>query len=106
VLFAFSAVAGAVSLTFLKRIPDAEMPQEMETRRSEGTKPYLGTPVPWMEMVKYAPFRKLLVTIVGWSVAYGGMTAFTVAFLRSEAGMAEGKILLVTSTAFLGGLSS
>src|SRR5437016_11606501 len=28
-LFAFSAVTGAVSLSFLKRIPDAEMPEEI-----------------------------------------------------------------------------
>ena len=34
------------------------------------------------------------------------MTAFTVAFLKTETGMSEGQILLVTSIAFLGGLSS
>src|SRR5205807_288411 len=60
----------------------------------------------WLAMARYPPFKKLLTTIIGWSVAYGGMTAFTVTFLKSEAGMAEGRILLITSTAFLGGLSS
>ena len=39
-------------------------------------------------------------------MAYGGLTAFTVAFLKVETGMSEGQILLVTSVAFLGGLSS
>jgi len=34
------------------------------------------------------------------------MTAFTVAFLKAEAGISEARILVVTSTAFLGGLSS
>ena len=34
------------------------------------------------------------------------MTAFTVAFLKTETGMSEGQILLVNSVAFLGGLSS
>jgi MFS family permease len=96
-LFAFSAVMGAVSLSFLKRIPDAAMP-EAETRASR-------QPVPWFAMARYDPFRRLLLTAVGYSVAYGGMTAFTVAYLRG-AGMAEGKILLVSSVAFLGGLSS
>jgi MFS family permease len=57
-------------------------------------------------MMKHPPFAKLLYMLVGWSVAYGGMTAFTVTFLKSEAGMSEGKILLITSTSFLGGLSS
>src|SRR5512136_717468 len=97
VLFTFSAVMGAVSLAFLKRIPDAEMSEEI--RASKGR-------VPWLEMVRFPPFRKLLWALVGYSVAYGGMTAFTVAFLKTETAMSEGRILLVTSTAFLGGLSS
>ena len=97
ILFVFSAVMGAVSLTFLKRIPDAEMPEEI--RASKGR-------VPWLEMLRFPPFQKLLRALVAYSVAYGGMTAFTVAFLKTETAMSEGKILLVTSTAFLGGLSS
>ena len=97
ILFAFSAVMGAVSLTFLNRIPDAEMPEEV--RASKGR-------VPWLEMARYAPFRKLLHVLVCYSVAYGGLTAFVVAFLKTETGMSEGHILLVTSIAFLGGLSS
>jgi len=97
VLFAFSAVMGAVSLGFLKRIPDAEMPEEV--RASKGR-------VPWLDMLRFAPFRKLLHALIGYSVAYGGMTAFTVAYLKTETGMSEGAILLVNSVAFLGGLGS
>ena len=97
ILFAFSAIMGAVSLSFLKRIPDVEMSEEV--RSSKG-------PVPWMEMAKFAPFKRLLVALVGYSTAYGGLTAFTVSFLRTEAGMSEAMILLVSSVAFLGGLSS
>jgi MFS family permease len=97
ILFVFSASMGAASLTFLKRIPDAEMPAE--TRAAKG-------PVPWLEMLRFPPFRKLLRALVGYSIAYGGLTAFTVAFLKAETGLSEGKILLVNSVAFLGGLSS
>jgi MFS family permease len=97
VLFAFSAINGAVSLTFLKRIPDAAMPEEI--RASKGR-------VPWLEMLRFPPFRKLLRALVAYSVAYGGMTAFTVAFLKTETGMSEGMILLVNSVSFLGGLGS
>jgi MFS family permease len=106
---------GAVSLSFLKRIPDAEIVEEGQPAKQVAGTAGETTPqppikskqrVPWLEMVRYRPFTKLLRTVVGWSVAYGGMTAFTVAFLKAEAGMAEGEILLVTSTAFLGGLSS
>jgi MFS family permease len=96
-LFAFSAVMGAISLSFLKRIPDAEMPEE--ARGSKGR-------VPWLEMILHPPFNRLLWSVFGYSVAYGGMTAFTVAFLRSEVGMSEGAILVITAISFLGGLSS
>src|SRR2546422_3538124 len=54
VLFAFSAVAGAVSLSFLKRIPDAEMPEEILASKGR---------VPWLEMTAYPPFRKLLLAV-------------------------------------------
>jgi MFS family permease len=97
ILFAFSAAMGAVSLSFLKRIPDPEIPREI--RASKG-------PVPWLAMLNHPPFRTLLITLVAFSVAYGGMTAFTVAFLKTQAGMSECKVLLVTSVAFLGGLCS
>ena len=96
-LFAFSAVMGVTSLVFLKRIPDAEVPEQERTSSA---------PVPWSEMIRYRPFKKLLRMVVAWSMAYGGMTAFTVAFLKTEVGMSEGKILLVSSVSFLGGLSS
>jgi MFS family permease len=97
IIFTFSAAMGLVSLIFLRRVPDVEI---TEKERSSNT------PVPWLAMLAYPPFRKLLRLVVVWSVAYGGITAFTVAFLKSESGMAEGKILVVTSVAFLGGLSS
>lgn len=95
-LFAFSAVMGAVSLVFLKRIPDVATPHE--EGRAAG-------PVPWLEMLNFAPFKKLLVMAAVWAAAYGGVQAFTIIYLKA-AGMAEGRILLVTSVFFLGGLSS
>ena len=97
ILFLFSASMGAVSLAFLKRIPDVELPPEMRASQAR---------VPWREMMGYPPFHKLLRALVGYSIAYGGMTAFTVAFLNTETAMSQGRILLVTSIAFLGGLSS
>jgi MFS family permease len=97
-LFGFSAVMGAISLTFLKRIPDVAPPPE-DTSKSK-------TGVPWLAMLRFPPFRKLLRSTISWSAAYGGMTAFTVAFLKSSVGMSESTILLVNSVMFLGGLSS
>jgi MFS family permease len=95
VLFGFSAVAGLVSLSFLKRIPDVE-PSEKNVSAQR---------VPWREIARYEPFRKLMRMNIAWSVAYGGMNTFTVAYLKTEAGMSEGSILLLTGLAFLGGLA-
>src|SRR5262249_19811939 len=97
VLFGFSATMGAISLSFLKRIPDAEIPEEIRSAKG---------PVPWLEMIRFTPFNRLLLALIGYSTAYGGLTAFTVAFLKTEAAMSETRILLVTSLSFLGGLSS
>src|SRR6185369_2965173 len=98
ILIAFSATMGAISLAFLKRIPDVPIPSEPQVRSL--------THVPWLAMAKFPPFRKLLRTVVSWSVAYGGMTAFSVAFLKSELHLGEGFILLLNSFFFLGGLGS
>lgn len=96
-LFGFSAVAGAISLSFLKRIPDVPVTEEPAKSR---------TGVPWLAMLRHPPFWKLVRAVVAWSVAYGGMTAFTVAFLKVKANMPDNHILVITSVSFLGGLSS
>jgi len=97
VLFAFSAIMGSTSLVFLKRIPDVEVPPERRVSN---------VPVPWLEMLAFPPFRKLLKTVAAWAFAYGGVTAFTVAFLKVQVGMPDRTILLVNSLFFVGGLSS
>jgi len=95
-LFGFSGIAGAISLRFLRKIPDVDPP---DGRASSSQ------PVPWFEIARYEPFRKLLRMSTAWAVAYGGLGAFTVAYLKTEAAMSESGILFVTGAAFLGGLS-
>jgi MFS family permease len=94
-LFAFSAVMGAVSLNFLKRIPDARGAEGPEGNRE---------PVPWRAIAAHPPFRRLLRMNVAWAIAYGGLATFTVAYLKAAAGLDEGRILLVTGIAYLGGI--
>jgi MFS family permease len=96
-IFAFSAVTGAISLSFLRRIPNMEVPEHVRSSSAS---------VPYGAMLRYPPFRKLLWMVLAWAVAGGGLTTFTVAFLKVEAGISEGMILAITSVAFLGGLSS
>src|SRR5690349_19767166 len=51
ILFAFSAMTGAISLFFLKRIPDVPIPTESGSSKA---------PVPWLAMLRYDPFARLL----------------------------------------------
>jgi MFS family permease len=96
-LFAFSAVAGAASLSFLKRIPDVPVPQEPAGGAGE---------VPWGAILQHAPFQRILATVMLWAVVYGGMQAFPVAYLKTEAALSEGRILLLSATLYLGGMGS
>jgi MFS family permease len=96
-IFLISGIAGMISLRFLKQIPDAPVPEEIKTSRQ---------PVPWRAMIEFRPFKRLLIMNLGWSFAYGGISAFTVAFLRSQAQMPEATILYLGSVFFLGGVLS
>ena len=96
-LFGFSAMMGAVSLTFLKRIPDVEVPEEDRVRSG---------PVPWRAIAAFPPFRRMVRMVVAWSIAYGGITAFSVAYLKAETNLSEATILVVSSFSFVGGLCS
>jgi MFS family permease len=96
-VFAFSAISGMISLFFLKRIPEGGTLEETNSS---------ATPVPWRVIARFKPFRKLLRMNIAWAIASGGLGAFTVAFLKSQAGWPENQILLVSSVAYLGGLSS
>ncbi len=97
IAFGFSALTGLASLFFLNRIPD--VPITPDVRRSN-------EPVPWLEMLRHPSFRGFLLFVVVWSLAYGGVTAFSLAFLKAKSGLPDGTILLVTALAFLGGLGS
>lgn len=96
-IFAFSAVAGAASLAFLKRIPEDDEPGALYNAV---------TPVRLSEMLTNSGFRRLLVFTVAWSLASGGMLAFSVAFLRDASPLPDGKILLLNATTFLGGIAT
>jgi len=96
-LFGFSAMMAAMSLNFLRRVPEAATPAEVKTST---------TPVPWRAIATYSPFRKLIFVNIAWSVAIGGMNTFIVDFLKAKSTLTEREIMLTTSVSFLGGLSS
>jgi MFS family permease len=97
VILSFSALMGAASLIFLKRIPEVAAPAPINGSN---------TPVPWKEIATHPPFFKLLRLSVAWSFAYGAMGAFPIAYLKVMAGIPEGKILFLTAATYIGGLCS
>ncbi|MBM3846133.1 MAG: MFS transporter [Verrucomicrobia bacterium] len=96
-LFAFSAAMGAISLSFLKRIPDVAPPRE-----DRGS----GQPVPWGAIAGFSPFRRLLWFAVAWSFVFGGVMVFGVAWMKHSGVFSEQTILLLSSFSFVGGFGS
>lgn len=97
VVFLFSALTGAISLPYLKRVPDCPPPPEAAGGVG---------PVPWMALATHPPFRRLLELNVAWSIAYGGVTTFIVKFLKDGPQWHDDRILLLMSVMFAGGLLS
>jgi len=62
--------------------------------------------VPWKAIARYGPFRKILRMNVAFSLASGGVTAFSVAFMKVSLNLSESLILFISASSFIGGLSS
>lgn len=95
-VFGFGAVAAMISLWFIRRIPEAHSAEEL--RRSS-------VPVPWLAMMKHAPFARLLVFSLLYSAVIGGLGVFTVEFLAVKEKFGENTILFLGSLAFVGALA-
>jgi hypothetical protein len=96
-LFVISALAGMSSLHFVRKIPDIEIGEQAKSS---------GQPVPWLEILKYPPFTKLLVFNVVYNWVVGGLAAFVIAFLEGRAGYTAGQVLAVSLAASFGAFTS
>lgn len=96
-LFFLSACAGTLSLYFIRRIPDVEVGEQFRSSSQ---------PVPWMDILKYPPFRKLLGFNVVYNWVVGGIGAFVIGFLRIKAGFSDSEILACALMAFFGAFAS
>jgi len=102
VLFAMSLVFGLVSLVFIYRVPEvAAPPEEVEVARA----------VPWTDIFRHPPFRKLLWVAFAWAMAMGGVMAFVVKYLKSPGDLSNGQVMFAdnqvmfaASAKFIGGL--
>lgn len=95
-LFMISGVMGAISLRFLRRIPDCDIPDSEKRSKQQ---------VPWRAILLYPPFTRFLIYNAAWAVAFGGLGAFSVAYLKIAAGFPENQILALTGLSFLGGMA-
>ena len=97
VLFGFSCVAGVWSIAFIRRVPDVAPPEEEVGKKQQA---------PWAEIFANKPFRKLLWTEMFMAIALGGLAAFTVKYLKAEAGMQANHIMLASAAKFVGALGT
>lgn len=88
--------AGAlVSLWFIRRVPEADSPEE---RRKSGV------PVPWGAMLRHPPFERLLWFTTLYMITIGSLGVFTVEYQSVHENFTEGQILVLGGFSFLGAL--
>jgi len=97
VLFGFSCLAGVCSIYFIRRVPAVAPPSEEVGRKQEA---------PWAEIFGNRSFRKLLWVELFMAIALGGLAAFTVKYLKAEAGMQDNYIMLASAAKFVGALGT
>jgi MFS family permease len=96
-LFVVSGLAGMLSLHFVRKIPDIEIGEQAKSS---------GQPVPWLQILKYPPFAKLLIFNVVYNWVVGGLAAFVIAFLEGRAGYTAGQVLAVSLAAAVGAFAT
>lgn len=94
-VFVVSAVAGVLSLYCIKRIPEVEAGET--TRRSSQK-------VPWLAILKYPPFRELLIFNLIYMAVIGSLGVFTVEYLREIPHFNVDIVLYLSGFSFVGAL--
>ncbi|HEY5891605.1 MAG TPA: MFS transporter [Chthoniobacterales bacterium] len=94
-IFLLSAVAGLVSLRSIQQVPDAEATAAVRSSSQ---------PVPWLTILNYPPFRRLVLFNLLWVLVAGALPLFSVAFSREVPKLAESHILALSLGGFLGAI--
>ncbi len=95
-VFAVGSLSAVASLWFVRRIPDAESPEDRV--RS-------GAAVPWAAMLRYPPFARLLWFTTVYMAVIGSLGVFTVEYLVVREKFPESMILLLSAWSFVGALA-
>jgi MFS family permease len=75
-IFLVSFAAAVTSLYFLKRMPDVEISTEKRSKSKE--------PVPWMKMLNYQPFKRILIFNMVMLLAWAGNGVLVIPLLRDR----------------------
>jgi MFS family permease len=94
-VFLISAVGGAVSLAFIRRIPEVEAGEAMRLSSQN---------VPWRAMLTYAPFRELLIFNIIYATVLGSLGVFAIEFLRDHSRFGIDTVLNLSALSFAGAL--
>jgi len=94
-VFLLSAIAQTISIFYVRLIPDVTAPERYKQTSHR---------VPWLQMLRWPPFFRLIFFNILFQFIAGGLGVFTVAFLRDETIFSDGRILLLSATAFVGAL--
>jgi len=95
-VFLISALAATASLRCIKRIPEvvAEEKKKLSSQK-----------VPWSAMLRYLPFRELIIFNVLYMAVIGSLGVFTVEFLRDTSHFEISQVLFLSSFSFVGALA-
>jgi Na+/melibiose symporter-like transporter len=94
-VFLISALGGAVSLAFIKRIPEVQTTEAMQLSSQR---------VPWQAILSYPPFRELLIFNIIYATVIGSLSVFAIEFLRDHSRFDVGTVLNLWALSFLGAL--
>jgi MFS family permease len=95
-VFLFSFVAAAVSIVYLKRIPD--VPTQVQADNPQ--------PVPWKAIITYRPFFLFLIFLVITHTAFAAGGIYYLPFLRDYHGVSDSKFLVMNVIAGLMSLAA
>ncbi len=96
-VFFLAGTGGFASLLCLVRLPEISTP---ESHARSGAR------VSLMTMLRQRSFRRLTVFNVVYSLVWGALGVFTIAFLRQTEGLSQSAIVLLSSVSVFGGLVS
>jgi MFS family permease len=94
IVFAISTIGVIAARHFLRRVPPAVREPSVQSPHA----------VPWLAMLSYRPFLKLLGFNMLWVGTLGSLDVFRIEFLRDQIHYSATELLFITSFSFVGAM--